>query len=103
MQKDPQVRKQMFIHIEEWQKSKLSQKSYCSEHSISYHVFHYWYKVYRDGKSVKKQKRSSSFIKLQVEKTSSETSVHAELILADGKRLIFHEAVSSSYLKALIG
>lgn len=96
MQKDAGVREQMFSKIDNWQQSGFSQKAYCSQHGIPYHVFHYWYKVYRTAHT----SSEASFVKLHV--TPSFSSSVAELICTDGKRLVFHQPVSADYLKALI-
>jgi hypothetical protein len=101
MQKGGQVREQMFAMITHWQSSGLSQKAYCEEHGIGYHVFHYWYKCFRDWQFPAKEK---GFIPLKIgpSNAANSTSAHAELLLADGRRLIFHQAVSSDYLKRII-
>ncbi len=52
MHRDETVREQMFSLITSWQQSGLSQKAYCEHHGIGYHVFHYWYKCFRDFQSV---------------------------------------------------
>ena len=100
MQKNPEVKTQMFAHIAEWQSTGQTQKAYCIDHRIPYHVFHYWFKVYRDQHSVNQQP-ASAFVKLKV--ASSSNTTYAELVLPDGKRLLFHQPVASGYLKALIG
>ena len=99
MRSTQQVQEQMFDHIASWQKSGQSQKKYCFDQNIRYHVFHYWFKRYRDGQDIKKES-SRSFVKLQI--ASSFNTAPVELILPDGKRLLFHEGVSSEFLKALI-
>ncbi len=33
--------------ITEWKQSGLTQKTFCINNSIPYHVFHYWYGVYK--------------------------------------------------------
>ncbi|MEP6594988.1 MAG: hypothetical protein ABJA71_03535 [Ginsengibacter sp.] len=99
MQKNPEVRIQMLAHIGQWQSSGQTQKAYCTEHTIPYHVFHYWFKVYRDQNSADQQP-ASTFVKLKVAASSNAT--YAELMLPDGKRLLFHQPVASEYLKALI-
>ncbi|PWG81026.1 IS66 family insertion sequence element accessory protein TnpA [Pararcticibacter amylolyticus] len=38
---------EMFAHVEAWKESGLSQKAYCHEHMIAYHLFPYWTKRYR--------------------------------------------------------
>lgn len=40
-------RTQMLQMITQWQQSGLSQRAFCTSHNIAYHVFHYWYGVYR--------------------------------------------------------
>ena len=99
MQKDVQVREQMFSIISSWQQSGLSQKSFCEQHNIRYHVFHYWYKCYRDLQSSTKDE---GFIPLKIQPSVNDSCAYVELLLADGKRLLFHSPVSSDYLKALI-
>lgn len=91
------VQQLMFGHIEQWQQSGLSQKAFCGQVNLSYHIFHYWYKRYRNKESMP----ASSFIKLAVSSSAAACSP-AELILPDGKRLLFHQGVSTDYLKALI-
>jgi hypothetical protein len=101
----PEVREQMFKLIEQWQQSKYTQKAYCEQQSIKYHVFHYWYKRYRkehpitNGSGV--ANNNSSFVKLQIAKPVATGVV--EIHFPGGIRLLFHEPVSSNYLKALIG
>jgi len=96
MQSKKEVRQQMFGHIDQWQQSGLTQKAFCQQAKLPYHIFHYWYKCYR----IKDINPASSFIKLGVSTTS--ITSHTELILPDGKRLLFHQPVSIDYLKALI-
>jgi hypothetical protein len=96
MQKGMQVREQMFSMISNWQRSGLNQKAYCAEHNIRYHVFHYWYKVYRHQSALPE----ASFVKVQI--TPSPVSSSVELFCTDGKRLVFYQPVTVDYLKALI-
>ena len=101
MQKDLNIREQMFSMIRSWQSSGLSQKSYCEQHLIRYHVFHYWYKCFRDLQSPVK-KEGFIPVKIQPSDAVNTACVQVELVLADGKRLLFHKPVSCDYLKALI-
>src|SRR4051794_11493277 len=109
MQYDNQTQQQMFLMIASWQQSGLDQKTYCEQHSIRYHVFHYWYKKYRDAQlSAPAAIKEHGFIPLQLTPppaTAFRTpaGVHTELILPDGRRLLFHHQVSVDYLKTLIG
>jgi hypothetical protein len=99
MSRQPELRQQMFKLIGHWQQSTLIQKAYCLEQSIKYHVFHYWYKRYRQEQSVTVG-NSSPFIKLQLAKPVTAGAI--EIHFPSGIRLFFHEPVSSNYLKALI-
>lgn len=87
----------MFDKILQWQQSDLTQKAFCDQQSITYHVFHYYYKRYRE----KEKSATPNFIKLQV--TPDLVATPAELVLPDGRRLLFHHGVSADFLKLLIG
>lgn len=89
----------MFSKIRDWQQSGLTQKAWCEEHQMKYHIFHYWYKRYRNDASPATQKQ---FIALQIEPATEASAAYIELVLVDGKRLLFHQPVNSDYLKALI-
>src|SRR3954465_8675779 len=106
MQYSDEMQQQMFSMIAFWQHSSLNQKAYCEQHSIPYHVFHYWYKKYKDIQLSENKK--AGFIALQVKPPSSAAPIipaagaHTEIVLPDGRRLLFHQPVSADYLKALI-
>ena len=93
------LREQMFQMIEQWQQSGLTQKTFCQQQSVRYYVFHYWYKRYREQQA-DPQNSNSSFVKLQIAKPVSPGSI--EIYYPGGVRIIFHEPVSSGYLKALV-
>ena len=97
MQNKEQIRQQMLTMIADWQCSGLSQKQYCVVHSIRYHIFHYWYKRFKDQTSADS---SASFIAIPAAPVA--VSGHIELFLAEGKRIVFHQPVSADFLKALI-
>jgi hypothetical protein len=99
MRNQPEVREQMFKLIEQWQQSGLTQNIFCEQQSIRYHVFHYWYKRYRQVHS-DAENNNSNFVKLQIAKPV--TSGLVEINFPGGMRIIFHEPVSSNYIKALI-
>jgi len=96
MQSKDEVKQRMFANIEQWQLSGISQKAWCEQAGIPYYVFHYWYKRYRDKNTTSS---TSSFVELKLQPAIVD---HAELLLPDGKRLIFHQPVSSDFLKAII-
>lgn len=63
MVKDNSIREQMFASIVSWQSSGLSQKQWSQEQRIIYHVFHYWYRKYRDEHP---ESTDNSFVRLTV-------------------------------------
>jgi hypothetical protein len=97
MQYNEDAQQQMYAMIHSWQQSGLTQKAYCEQQSIRYHVFHYWYKHYRDTQL---QDNEAGFIPLQIKPSTA--SAHIELLLPDGKRLLFYQPLSSDYLRQLI-
>ena len=100
MQYDKIRQGKMFALISSWKQSGLSQKAWCEQNQVRYYVFHYWYKRYRDELS---DSGEPAFIPLTVKPSSSSaTCANIEVVLADGKRILFHQAVSSDFLKAVI-
>ena len=98
MQATEAVRQQMFAHISEWQRSGLSQKQYCTEHHLRYYVFHYWYKRYRQAQATPFE---AGFLPLQIN-TAPAAAVHSEVVLCDGRRLLFYAPQSADFLKTLL-
>jgi hypothetical protein len=100
MHYDKNTQEQMFALIGAWKQSGLSQKAWCKQNQVRYYVFHYWYKRYRDELS---ESGEPAFIALNVKPSlSGATCANIEVVLADGKRILFHQAVSSDFLKAVI-
>ncbi len=97
MGKDNSIREQMFANIASWQASELSQKQWCQDQGITYHVFHYWYRKYRDEH--RESTDDSSFVRLTV---TPEVGACCEVIFTDGTKIIFREAVPAPYLKSLL-
>lgn len=99
MQASKDVRDSMFMSIREWQSSGKTQKAFCEERDIRYHVFHYWYKVFKDSKE-EHVCTAAHFVQLKVPSVSSD--VFAEITYCTGNKVILHQPVSSAYLKALL-
>ena len=96
MQSKDGIKDQMFSKIEQWQQSGLSQKAWCEHENIAYHIFHYWYKKFRAANYAA---APSPFVELKLQPSAMAC---AELLLPDGRRLIFHQPVGSDFLKAII-
>lgn len=92
------VREQMFSLLSQWEVSRLSKKEFCSQHHISYHRFHYWYKRYRGADAASPNQQSATFMPLRVDSDCS----HTEVVLPGGVRIIFHQQVTAAYLQQLI-
>ncbi|MGH3499095.1 MAG: IS66 family insertion sequence element accessory protein TnpA [Nocardioidaceae bacterium] len=97
MRNNSEARRQMFEAIELWKQSGLSQRAFCEQQSLKFHTFYYWYKRYKQENNNNSQ---SAFLKLQIAKPVAASSV--EIHFPDGIRLIFHEPVSSAYIKSII-
>jgi hypothetical protein len=97
MVKDNSIREQMFASITSWLSSELSQKQWCRDQGITYHVFHYWYRKYRDEHP--EPTDDNSFVRLNVK---PEVDACCEVIFTDGTKVIFREAVPAQYLKNLL-
>lgn len=100
MQSSANNRSEMFSMIEQWKASGLSQKAYYRQLNLSYHVFHYWYKVYRDEKG-ETPNNTSTFVPLRLQPPPTHTAI-MELVLLDGKRILFHQQPSAEFIKALL-
>ncbi|WP_431216965.1 IS66 family insertion sequence element accessory protein TnpA [Puia sp. P3] len=87
----------MFASIASWQASDRSLKQWCQDQGITYHVFHYWYRKYRDEHP--ESTGDDSFVQLSVK---PEVSASCEVIFTDGTKIMFREAVSAQYLKSLL-
>jgi len=93
-------RQKMFSMIKNWKETGQNQKAYCEANSISYHQFHYWYKRYKLSHSPANDTKPS-FVQVQLPVIEDKSC--AEIIYPDGKRILFHQAVKVSFLKALLG
>jgi hypothetical protein len=100
MQYDKQTQEDMLRMIGSWKASGLSQKAYCEQNNIRYYVFHYWYKRFRDQQDAVE---NPTFVPLNVKPSTFPISNSAiEILLPDGKRILFHQPVGPDYLKVLI-
>jgi len=89
----------MFFMVREWQQTGLSQKQYCQENNIQYHVFHYWYRKFRDEQPA--TERQPGFV--QINNALAGNIPFAEFTFPGGSRVVFHQVVGVDYLKELAG
>jgi hypothetical protein len=97
MVKDESIREKMFGSIASWLSSDLSQKQWCQDQGITYHIFHYWYRKYRDEHP--ESTGDNSFVRLTV---TPEVGASCEVIFTDGTKILFREGVPAQYLKILL-
>lgn len=66
MQNKKEHRAESLQMITQWQQSGLTQKAFCISNNVAYHIFHYWYGVYRSG-----QNTNGSFVPVTVTTNAS--------------------------------
>jgi hypothetical protein len=96
---DLTLRQLMFSLIEVWKKSGKTQREFCQEKDIAYSKFQYWMKKY--GEQSVLVRDPEGFVPVVVN-NERKSSAMMELVLPDGRRLVFHQAVEVSYLQALL-
>ena len=56
----------MFLAIELWKESGLSQYNYCMQNNLSINTFKYWYKKYPKGQVPQRSKQLRPFIPVHI-------------------------------------
>jgi hypothetical protein len=101
---------EMFLTIERWQKSGLSQVKFCAREKISLKTFHYWLRKYRNEKSLESKqntKDSETFIPVEVSGSIANKSMplgsgRIELLFPNGVRMSSPAGIDVVWLKSLI-
>jgi hypothetical protein len=90
----------MFSLIEVWKSSGQSQKDFCREKDLALSKFQYWYKKYQQSG----QPDGDPFMAVTVRKPGTRPvgPGSMEIYWPDGRRLIFHQEVEVSFLRALL-
>jgi hypothetical protein len=70
MRAENEQRSQYMAMIRQWQQSGLSQKQFCTGNNIRYHVFHYWYKVYKS-----EQNATNSFLPVNIKSVARQEQI----------------------------
>ncbi|HVW59006.1 MAG TPA: hypothetical protein VHC48_03190 [Puia sp.] len=96
MVKDEQLEEKMFSSIRSWQQREVSQKEWCRQQDIPYHIFHYWYRKYKDQQE---SPDKGAFVQLAM---TSKPATSCEVVFTDGTRIVFHQPVPAQYLKSLL-
>ncbi|MBF6607023.1 MAG: hypothetical protein IVW53_15780 [Chloroflexi bacterium] len=93
----------MFSLIKIWEASGQTQRAFCQEKELAYHKFHYWYKKYREHFAPPSAR--TPFVSVTVKDDRDKRTVAGgilELVLPDGRRLLFNQPVEVGFLKALL-
>jgi hypothetical protein len=88
--------------IEAWQASDLTQKQFCSQQAIAYSAFHYWFKKFREDKSLPAPGPVFIPVKVTSPSTKSIAGAAIELVMPDGRRVNFHQGVEVEFLRGLL-
>lgn len=92
------IREKMFDLIEQWKQSGLAKKEFCVRHQIANATFHYWFKKYNQNDD----SGETSFVPIHIKELKSQDQPFAELVLPDGRKLTFYNALDASFLKSLL-
>lgn len=95
------IQQKMFEGITNWQQSGLSQKAWCEQNELTYSVFHYWYRRFRNQQADTNQSGGKDFVQLLVQDKPSDTP-WCELVMGNGKKLFFHQSVSAEFIRTLL-
>jgi hypothetical protein len=91
---------EMHNHYVCWQRSGLSQRSYCLENNLREGQFHYWIKKFRQLDS-HANSVNSGFVPLLVTASNSINPI-VEIQHKDGHCIRFFQSVDASVLKSLL-
>jgi transposase-like protein len=101
-------KEEMFLAIELWQESGLSQVKFCSREKLSVKTFSYWHRKYKNekGLSVECNKRNpDTFIPVKVSGTTADTDGkygRIEVSFPNGVQLNCPVGIDIGQLKSLI-
>ncbi len=93
-------KKEMFTLIEQWEKSGISQKEFCTQSDLRSHVFYYWLSKYKRTRST----TGSGFVPVEISSDEAQSKEQGEIHIQypNGVMVILRESVNISRLRALI-
>jgi hypothetical protein len=91
----------MFNSIEQWQRSGVSQKAWCTENNIPYSVFHYWYRRFRNLHPENEQVVADRFVQIKVPDHLSGIP-WCELVLTNGQKFVFHQPLAAEFIRSIL-
>jgi len=75
------TKEEMYLAIELWKESGISQKKYCLQNHLSFNTFKYWQKKYQKDKAVHGAKASRSFIPVHIPHAITTTLPETDTVL----------------------
>ena len=110
MRKNHNIKKEeMFLAIEIWQESKVSQSKFCNREGISFHTFKYWYKKYKieiDRSNNFRDKNIKPFIPIEISSEPNQPTTYPgqiEVAFPNGIQLSCPVDMNIQNLKILLG
>lgn len=110
MRKNQNTKKEeMFLAIEIWQDSQLTQSKFCNQEGISLHSFKYWYNKYKianDKLNILNNKDVKKFIPVEVSsepETSIAGSGQIEITFPNGIQISCPVDMNIHKLRILLG
>ena len=90
--------------VAQWEQSSQKMKDFCTEKDITLSSLNYWIRQFRsDSKHSDKEK---SFIALELKKGPADYNLEsypfAEVVFANGTKMVMHQPVSPAFLKELL-
>ena len=89
----------MFSLIEVWKKGDQSQQEFCKEKELNYPQFQYWLRRYKQTIDTGSSQRLFTQVSMKAQPV---TTGSLELVLPDGRKLIFHQPIDASFVRSLI-
>jgi len=99
---DSTLRQLMFSLIEVWKGSGQTQKAFCLEKDLALSKFQYWYKKYQQGHQPAGEPFMAVTVGSKAAVAKPAVPGSMEILWPDGRRLIFHQGVEVSFLRALL-
>lgn len=99
------TQEEMYIAIELWHKSHLSQPEFCKREGVPYHIFLYWLKKYRKQKGISQQQ---AFIPVEIKRSNANIQCVPDVPDAitinypNGVQVLCPAQMSIEHLKGLI-
>jgi hypothetical protein len=91
-------RNRMFQLIEEWKQSGESQVSFCNRKNLYSHIFHYWYKRYKDQQSP----AGNAFIPVTIPISNKASYEGIEIHYPNGVRIVLPKNSDLSMIRTFI-